>query len=292
MDKRYQTVIPYTTSKYGQILLQLKLGSSLTGTFCLDTGSSSTWITDTLATKLHLPPIPAIGTDGAPLLLSAGKQAQMVTVPLLKLNNFRLLNAPCLLLNQKPLLPLIGQPVDGILGAGVLAIYPMYFDFTRHQITLFSPSPLTIVELRGVGMDHAVVLPVADLTTNNRFKFACPVVMVNGKYQVQENLLVDTGAGATLISEQTARYLHLKPTGSNYYSPSFFGDISVVQAYLPTVSLGGVNLGRLLLRYTPDISEAFGSHIGLDVLSRFYMLLDYKQKTMYLKPITDLHTKN
>lgn len=179
-SKRYRTTIPYTPSKYGQIIVQVRLSGGLTGTFLLDTGSGSTCVTDTLAAKMGLSPVPAVGTDGKPVLLYAGKQAQMVTVPLLQMSNFRLLSTPCLVLSQKSLSPLVGQPLDGILGAGVLTIYPMYFDFLRHQITLFSPSPLTSDELRSVGMEDAADVPVADLTSNNRFAFACPVVMANG----------------------------------------------------------------------------------------------------------------
>lgn len=284
--KRYRTTIPYTPSKYGQIIVQVRLSGGLTGTFLLDTGSGSTCVTDTLAAKIGLSPVPAVGTDGKPVLLYAGKQAQMVTVPLLQMSNFRLLNSPCLVLSQKSLSPLVGQLLDGIPGAGVLTIYPMYFDFLRHQITLFSPSPLTSDELRSVGMEDATGVPVADLTSNNRFAFACSTVMTNGNDQVQESLLVDTGGAGTLISEGTARQLKLQPISDSHYSPTLFGNIVVRQAYLPTLFLGSLSVNNLRLRYTPDISEAFRTHIGLDVLSQFRVLLDYKQKKMYLKPIT------
>lgn len=284
-SKRYRTTIPYTPSKYGQIIVQVRLSSVLTGTFALDTGFGASCVTDTLAAKMGLSPVPAVGTDGGPVLLFGDKQAQMVTVPLLQMSNFRLLNSPCLVLSQKSLPPLVGQPVDGVLGAGVLTIYPMYFDFLRHQITLFSPSPLTSAELRSVGMEDATDLPVADLSSNHRSAFACPIIMANGGERVQESLLVDTGAGGTLISEDTARQLKLQPISDNRNSPTLFGNIVVRQAYLPTLFLGSLSVNNLLLRYTPDISASFGTHIGMDVLSQFRVLLDYKQKKMYLKPI-------
>ncbi len=286
-SKRYRTTIPYTPSKYGQIIVQVRLSGGLTGTFVLDTGTSSTYVTDTLAAKMGLSPAPAVGTDGKPILLN-DKQAQMVTVPLLQMSNFRLLNSPCLVLSQKSLPPLFGQPLDGILGAGVLTIYPMYFDFLKRQITLFSPSPLTVDELRSIGMEDALTLPVADLTSNNRFAFACPVVMANGANRVQENLLVDTGAGGTLISEDTARQLKLQPISDNRNSPTFFGNIVVRQTDLPTLSLGSLSVNNLRLRYTQGLSASFPTHIGLDVLSQFRVLLDYKQKKMYLKPLSAL----
>jgi len=286
--KRYRTTIPYTPSKYGQIIVQVRLSGGLMGTFLLDTGTNSTCITDMMAAKMGLPSVPAVDIKGMPVLLS-GKRAQMVIVPLLQMSNFRLLNTPCLVLNQKLLTPLFGQPVDGILGSGVLVTYPMYFDFSRHQITLFSPSPLTIDELRGVGMEDAAVLPINDL--DNRLVFTTPVIMANGKDRVKEDLLVDTGGAGTLLSEGTARQLNLQPISDSHYSPTFFGNIVVRQAYLPTLFLGSLSVNNLRLGYTPNISEAFETHIGLDVLSQFRVLLDYKQKTMYLKPITDLHTK-
>ncbi len=160
----------------------------------------------------------------------------------------------------------------------------MYFDFLKRQITLFYPSPLTGDELRSVGMDDALALPVTDIAGGG-FEFACPVVMANGANRVQENLVVDTGAAGTLISEDTARQLKLQPISDNHYSPTLFGNIVVRQTYLPTLFLGGLSVSNLPIPYTPDISEAFGTHIGLDVLSQFRVLLDYKQKKMYLKPI-------
>lgn len=281
-SKRYRTTISYTPSKYGQIIVQVKLSATVTGNFILDTGTNSTCVTDALAAKMGLPSVPAVDIKGMPVLMS-GKRAQMVTVPLLQMSNFRLLNMQCLVLNQKLLTPIFGQPVDGILGAGVLVIYPMYFDFPRHQITLFSPSPLTTDELRGVGMDDAAVLPINDL--DDRLVFTTPVVMVNGEGRAKENLLVDTGGTVTMISEQTARQLQLQPISDNRNSPTFFGNITARQAYLPVLSIGYLSVNNLPVLYTPNISEAFETHIGLDVLSRFHVLLDYKQKAMYLKPI-------
>lgn len=288
-SKHYQTTISYAPSEHGFIYVQVRLddgrtGGSLIGTFILDTGASLLTVTDALAKKMGLSPMPATGTVGGPLLLN-GKQAQMVTVPQLYIGSFHLINPSCLVLSQKSLSALFGRPVDGILGANVLTAYPIYFDFLKRQITLFYPSPLTSAELRSVGMEDALILPITDIADGG-FEFACPVVMANGGERVQENLLVDTGAGGTLISEGTARQLKLQPISDSHYSPTLFGNIVVRQAYLPTLFLGGLSVNNLRLRYTPDISESFPTHIGLDVLSQFRLLLDYKQKKMYLKPIT------
>lgn len=290
VGKRYRTTIPYTPSQHGFIYVQVRMdsglpGGGLTGTFLLDTGTSTTCITDALAAKLGLSPVPAVGVDGKPIFFQPGRQGQMVNVPLLQMSNFRLLRQSCLVLSQKSLSALAGQPVDGILGATVLAVYPMYFDFVKHQITLFYPSPLTRDELRSVGMDDALVLPVADITGGG-FQFACPVVLVSGADRVQSNLVVDTGASGTIISERIARQIQLQPVSDDRNSPTLFGNIAVRQAYLPTLSLGSLGVNNLLIRYTQSLSASFPAHVGLDVLSKFRMLLDYKQMKMYLKPIT------
>ena len=240
-------------------------------------------VTDALANQMGLSPVPAVGKDGRPLLLNS-KQAQMVTVPQLYIGSFHLINPSCLVLSQKSLSALFGRPVDGVLGANVLTAYPMYFDFSKRQITLFYPSPLTGDQLRSVGMDDALTLPITD-TAAGGFGFACPVVMANGANSVQENLVVDTGAAGTIISGQTARQLQLQPISDNRKSPTLFGNLAVRQAYLPTLSLGSLSVNNLLLRYTEGLSGSFPAHIGLDVLSHFRILLDYTQKKMYLKPI-------
>lgn len=284
VGKRYQTTIPYTPGSFGQLFIQVRLSKNLTGTFLLDTGFSESCVTDTFAAKMNLSPAPAVGTDGKPITFYPGKQAQMVTVPLIQLGNFRLFNSFCLVLSQKSLSSLFGQEVDGILGAGTLIIYPMCFDLARHQITMFSPSPLTGVELRSVDMGDAISIPVTKMTGGG-YSFSCPVGMSSGGQRVQENLLIDTGAIGTLLSEDTARRLGLKPVSGNRDSPTLFGNIVVKQAYLADLSFGSLSVKNLLLRYSSGLSESFPAHIGLDVLSQFRVLLDFKQKVMYLKPI-------
>ena len=283
-SKRYQTTIPYTPLSFGSMLVQVRLSSSLTGTFLLDTGFSIACVTDALAAKMGLSPVPAVGTTGKPITFYPGKQSQSVTVPLIQLGNFRLFNSFCLVLNQKALSDIAGQPVDGILSAETLAIYPMCFDFARHEITMFSPSPLTSAELRSIGMEDAARISVTK-TTGGGVSFSCPVAMSNGGERVQENLLIDTGATNTLLSDDTAHKLRLRPVSGNRNSPTLFGNVVVKQAYLSDLSLGNLRVKNLLLQYSSGLSDSFPAHIGLDVLSQFRVLLDFKQQVMYLKPI-------
>lgn len=290
-SKRYQTSIPYTPSQYGQILVQVKLNGCQTSTFALDTGCSVSLVTDALVAKMRYASIPAIGSDGQPILFFPSKPTQMVTIPLLQMSNFRILNSPYVVVSQDLLTSLAGQPIDGILGAGTLTIYPMYFDFSKHRITLFSPSPTT-AELAGVGMADAVAVPITDLTTNNGFEFASPVDMVNGSDRVQQNILIDTGGKTTTISEDTAQRLHLHPVSGDITSPTLFGNIARKRAYLPTLYIGGLSVNNLPLLYTRDITKSFGTHLGLDVLTQFRVLLDFKQQIMYLKPIVPIIPSN
>ncbi len=283
-SKRYQTTISYTPLSYGPMLVQVRLSSSLTGTFLLDTGFSIACVTDALAAKMGLSPLPAVGTSGKPITFYPGKQSQRVTVPLMQLGNFRLFDSFCLVLNQKALSDIAGQPVDGVLDAGMLAIYPMCFDFARHEITMFSPSPLTSAELRSIGMEDAARIPVTRMTGGG-VSFSCPAAMSNGSERVQESLLIDTGAVGTVLSEDTAQKLRLKPVSGNRNSPTLLGNIVVKQAYLADLSLGNLSVKNLLLRYSSGLSDSFPAHIGLDVLSQFRVLLDFKQQIMYLKPI-------
>jgi len=112
--KRYQTTISYTPSEHGFIYVQVRMDNGrtvggLTGTFILDIGASIISVTDALAKKMGLSPVPAINTAGGPLLLN-GKQAQMVTVPQLYIGSFHLINPSCLVLSQKSLSALFGGP--------------------------------------------------------------------------------------------------------------------------------------------------------------------------------------
>lgn len=284
-QKRYQTTLSFTPSRDGQALVPVRINASLTGIFLVDTGSSKSCITDALAAKLGLRPVSAVGSDGKPMLLG-DKRAQMVTVATLQIGTFRVLDSHYLIVSQRTLSDLIGQRVDGIIGADVPRQYPMLLDFSQRHLTLFYPSPLTDEEMKGAGMDDAVSVPVVD--PEGRFIFTAKANLANNDRRAEDSLLIDTGSAITMISGSAAQQLQLKAASENRNYPTLFGPLVIERTILPDLSLGNVHLENLWVRYAPEARFFYPPHLGVDFLSHFRMLLDFKQRVIYLKPVSPL----
>lgn len=280
------TTLPYITSKNGQALVRIWVFSAakkpIRATFLVDSGSDFSAVSDTLADTLGLPRQPATSTGGRPFRLN-GKPAQAVILPALLIGTLPANDSQFVILSDKALSASVGQPVDGILGAGVFEVYPVLFDFQRGQTTFFSSSPLPD-DLKMLGMDDAAVAPVRD--HNGDYDFMCRVALTAGGKTVEEEMLIDTGAAFSLISAKTADRLKLEPISEISGITTLFGHRVVFDALVPSVSVGTVTVPRLVVSYPRDRPQPNDkSTLGLNFLSQFRVLLDYKQKKMYLKPL-------
>ena len=177
-------------------------------------------------------------------------------------------------------LDLLDCPLDGVLGWDFLADYALLIDFHTHQLTLWQGGNLTEEERRSVHMQDAVALPRANKTPGS---FDIQVRLSNARGQRDVTLAVDTGGARTLIAPQDARALDLEPTCIALPQRSIFGSLKVNEATLQTLEVGGLRLSDLSVRYLTQDHPNMPPHLGLDVLSRYRLLIDYPAKMLYLK---------
>ena len=282
VSKRRMTTLAYEPApEKGMPLVRVRVNNGshneIFATFVLDTGFTQCLMTDRLARLLHMAGEPALRDDGTPACFADGKPLQQVT-PSVQVGS--LLTDQCSFVLLKAYrLDLLDCPLDGVLGWYFLSEHAVLFDFQSHQITLWHGGDLTPNELRTAGMQDAIVLPRANRTPGS-FDIR---VRLNDQYDV--NLAVDTGGAHTLISPGDARLLQLEPTRVSFKQASVFGSLKANEACMHTLTFGGQQVTDLTVRYLQQEHPNLPPHLGLDVLSRYRMLIDYPAHKLYLKPI-------
>lgn len=246
-------------------------------TFVLDTGFTQCLMTDRLARLLHLDGEPALRDDGVPVSFADGRALQQVTTDM-QLSDLGPAQRSFVLLKAYRL-DLLDCPLDGVLGWDFLSEYAVLFDFQAHTVTLWHGGSLSASELCGAGMEGAIVLPRANKTPGS-FDIA---VRLNDQTDV--NLAIDTGGAHTLLDIAQARLLELRPTRLGFRQPSVFGDLKANEARLSSLIFGGLRVSDLNVRYLQSPHPNLPPHLGLDVLARYRMLIDYPARKLYLKPV-------
>ena len=128
--------------------------------------------------------------------------------------------------------------------------------------------------------DGAVTIPV-ELHGN---AVLVPVNFANGTSSTTANLLVDTGAGQTVLSKRTARDLGLLAVDSQARL-GIGGAVRVDVAVVESVKVGGAELKNLPVSihdFSPD--PQIQGLLGFDFLGRFQMSVDSTKKVMVLTP--------
>lgn len=247
-------------------------------TFVLDTGFTQCLMTDRLARILHMVGEPAMHNDHTPICFADGRPLHQVT-PSIHVGSFSTDQCSFVLLKAYRL-ELLDCPLDGVLGWDYLSDNAVLFDFQSHQITLWHGGDLTPEELRTAGMQDALLLPRSNRTPGS-FD-----VRVRLNDQCDVDLAVDTGGAHTLLSPGDARLLQLEPTRVSFKQPSVFGTLKANEANLHTLTFGGECVNDLTVRYLQQAHPNLPPHLGLDVLSRYRMLIDYPANKIYLKPLS------
>ena len=133
-------------------------------------------------------------------------------------------------------------------------------------------------ELRAqIGMADAIAVPLV-----------LPDVLafqVEGTINNQEkvNFLLDTGSDTVVITTETAQKLHLKPTKSQR-GYTTIGKIKFDVAQVETISFGSLVLKDIEAQY-PHRRIDYTTQLGMSVLSKYRLLVDYAQHMAYFKPV-------
>jgi predicted aspartyl protease len=262
--------------------------------FMLDTGGYVSTLSPGVVDTLHLSP--ATVAHGGEMFMSDGTVLdQYVTVDELDLGQ-----------NKSAAVRFIVQPQQSRAGlehfAGTLAPdflhnFDLDFDFGRHRLNLMPPGQCGGAPTGWLA--SAVAVPFRTDAANH---IVVPV-KVDG---VQTTAVIDTGASHTVMSEELARSaFHLAP-GAGLEERLGATDSSLVryEHVFQTLALNGVEIDDLRFGILPDeMAKSVLSHhafkmadprptgpamnaypiiIGIDVLRKIHLYVDYKNETLYI----------
>ena len=118
---------------------------------------------------------------------------------------------------------------------------------------------------------------------NNR-----PVIQVKiNKKDEPLNFVLDTGSGISVVSQETAKRLKIKPVTKGGLARAIGGDgkFQIVYGFLKRVEIGDVQIKNVpvYIREFHSTDERVDGYIGLALISKFLTTIDYGDSTFALK---------
>lgn len=167
---------------------------------------------------------------------------------------------------------------DGIVGYNTFEDKVVEFDQDKKIMIIHSTLPVIDSAYTKLDIRYRGTLPEIEVT------------LINGKRSYNEYVVIDTGAGGTLFLNQDAASNKELQQSLKILSTGYGGGVGGqrVKSYhviLPELKLGGSSLLQLPMSIETISSKklAIGSLLGMDVLKRFNMIIDYQNHQVYLK---------
>ena len=113
---------------------------------------------------------------------------------------------------------------------------------------------------------------------------------INGGKELLRFVL-DTGSGMSVVSEETAKKLGLRPVARGGLARAIGGGgkFEIVYGFLPSMELGEVKIENVpvYIRHFYDDKTPVDGYLGLSVIAKFIALLDYGDNSFTLRRQTD-----
>ena len=143
--------------------------------------------------------------------------------------------------------------------------------------------------LRYLGRQGSLYIPSGEVRTSIPFEATDnrPIVKVrvNGSKETL-NFVLDTGSGMSVISEETAKRLGIKPVARGGVARAVGGGgrFEIVYGYINSVDVGGARVENVpvYIRKFYDTNIPVDGYLGLSVVSKFLALIDYGARRMNL----------
>ena len=127
-----------------------------------------------------------------------------------------------------------------------------------------------------------------------------PIIQIRfGKTDEPLNFVLDTGSGISVISDETARRMKIKPITRGGLARGIGGNgkFEIVYGFLPVIHIGEVKIKNvpIYIRKFHSQNEQVDGYIGLSLISKFLTTIDYGEATFTLinqdsiqrKPVED-----
>lgn len=261
-------------------LVSVRVNGSVTATFLVDTGTNFLAVTDTFAKKLKIVR-DASNQAGYPNTIS-GQIVHTTTLKKIEIGKIVLNNISLIILPPGGLAGL-EKSIDGVLGSNFLSKVAFIWKPSQRELTFFAPGNFTSRELLPLGFSPNASVPMAE-TPNGLW--TVQVDFINSSRNASSALVVDTGSVTTSVSLLQSDALNLQPTATNILKWSFSGVEKISTAQVDKMTIGSTSLYNLPVDYSKEIIDLAPATLGVNVLSRFIVLIDFPAKKMYLQPNT------
>lgn len=259
--------IPMTDNPFHQILIPVVVNGTKS-TFVLDTGSPLTGLASSTADAQSLP---RIFVSHGLYTVTGAYSPYFVKVADLWIDKIEVKDAYLFVV------PVVrADSTGGLLGANMLELMDLDFDFAGHVLNLFAPSQC------GAGVVYWSPRTGAVPFTIRGGHIAIEVEL-DGKFI---HAIVDTGSTTTILGGLVARRrFDLRPGGAGTQKIDGAGPHSLVQYThrFDLLSFGDVTVKEPVIGLTSGGIED-GLIIGMDVLSKLHVYLSYKQRMLYVTP--------
>ena len=187
---------------------------------------------------------------------------------------------------------ILGIPVHGMIGFNLFKDYVVKIDYTTQKITLIKPKYFAYKK-----KEKAIVLP---LIFEQNKPFVKTIIVTDKNQDVPVKLLVDTGASDALwLSTNSDKRISLPEN----HIETFLGRGLSGDLYGKKGRIGAIWVGPLLL-YEPIVAfpdnelvdGLIGKNdrngtLGAEILRRFYIIMDYPNKRLILRPNSNIKEK-
>jgi predicted aspartyl protease len=270
--------VPFTFDPLLQprIVVQLRINGHEAMPFLVDTGLNAGLLIDTQAARqLHLPvdenapAIPLGKIDARRVHLDSVSYVGSANASLAASGFSRTLVGDLTVFRASQ----GREALAGIIGIDMLSRNAVRFDFASHVMTLLPAGHATLPG--GTGS----VLPLQQHKGD-----ACFFVQTTLQQGVETEWLLDTGSEGTAVPMSVAQRLHAaacKSSGSGTaYGLSIMPDL-----LLPSLRLGDCALDQVAIDSLPQ--TPFGYPMGLNLLARFRVTMDFPNRRMLLEHPTE-----
>jgi hypothetical protein len=262
------TEIPFSMGRDGRIYIEGAINGSPPLRFFFDNGADNTIVFPTAFKKgLKLPFDDAIVNRGTGVETRSVSNHAHLQVSDLNWDN------ECVMYVNKQL----GDNADGTIGYDVFEDQSVEIDFDRMIMVIrhkYSPAPS--------------FRPFKMILHGGEVPWIAATLRV-GQAQIRKSFLFDMGAtGCLFINKDSAVEYHfydtLKVVGAGERSGAGANTLKTETAILPELRLGPYLLRDVPINLALAHSDDNTEELGMDILQRFNIILDFPTDTIYLKP--------
>lgn len=258
-------ILPMTLDRDGLPLIMAHLYGDIDRPCIFDTGSQPLFINSKYAKKFHKVTQAQVSCS----LTNAAKTGDIIIVPDFVLAGCNLRNIPAVSLTLDHLNA--GRSLLGITGSALFFDSAVTLDFNSKQITIQSPSTLSISK-------DAYVLP---FKTGKDNPLELPMIEIEGYVQdVPVNFTIDTGCAKSSIPQRIAKRAKLLSNAKDRQKATLYGvlNLKIFDCKPEKIDLGN----KLVLKHpilevmtTEAGFDGTGGVIGADLLKFYRTTIDY-----------------